>query len=292
LPFTLPMLPKPLRPSIAALVLGALLAALVTALVGAFVAFSGAYNVAADVAHTQPVFSLLEFTKVQSVRRRARTIAERPLDSPALVSRGAACYVQHCAACHGAPGRAAQAAGLAMQPLPGPLVASADQWRQRELVWIVRHGLRMSGMPAWRERLADDDIWAITAFLLALPALSPPAYAELASQVSGESCSERSDRGPATPDVSTAAGSDAIKRHACHGCHTIPGIVGSNPQVGPPLAGFARRTLIAGRLPNTPDNLRRWLVDPQGVKPHTAMPASGVSDADAQTIAAYLGRLH
>ena len=52
------------------------------------------------------------------------------------------------------------------------------------------------------------------------------------------------------------------------------------------------RTLIAGRLPNTPDNLRRWLVDPQGVKPHSAMPASGVGEADALAIAAYLARLH
>lgn len=275
-----------------ALALGLLLAALLAALAGALVVATGAYDVAGDTAHTQPVYSLLEITKVQSVRRRARPIAERELDSPLLVQRGAVCFAQHCLVCHGAPGIAPGAAGLAMQPLPGPLVAAAHEWRQRELVWIVRHGIRMSGMPAWRERLADDDIWAVTAFMQAMPSLSPPAYTELVGKLSGQSCPASPTRLDAQPDVSVAAGRDAIKRHACHGCHSIPGIVGSHPQVGPPLAGFARRTLIAGRLPNTQDNLRRWLIDPQAIKPHTAMPASGVGEADAWAIAAYLARLH
>ena len=270
-----------------------LLAALTCALAAALVVWTGSYDVSADVPHKQAVYSALVVTKIQSVRRQARDIDERALDAPALVWRGAACFAQHCLACHGAPGVSPAAAGLAMQPLPGPLVAAANQWRQRELVWIVRHGIRMSGMPSWRERLADDDIWAVTAFMQALPALSPRDYAELAAKVDGQSCKVQPGRQTdLVPDVSQAAGREAINRHACHGCHAIPGIVGSERDVGPPLAGFARRTLIAGRLPNTPEHLARWLRDPQAIKPHTAMPASGMGQADAQAIAAYLGQLH
>lgn len=292
LPLALPMARTTPRKLVLALALGACCAALLAALATALVVWTGAYDVAADVAHLQPVYNLLEITKVQSVRRRARPIAERALDAPLVVRRGAACFAQHCLSCHGAPGVSAGTAGLTMQPLPGPLVAAANRWRQRELVWIVRHGIRMSAMPAWRERLADDDIWAVTGFMQAMPALSPPAYAVLAAEVSGQVCALLPGRHDAAPDVSAAAGRDAIRRHACHGCHSIPGIVGSDRQVGPPLAGFGRRTLIAGRLPNTPDNLVLWLREPQTVKPHTAMPTSGIGEADARAIAAYLGGLH
>jgi cytochrome c1 len=58
--------------------------------------------------------------------------------------------------------------------------------------------------------------------------------------------------------------------------------------VGPPLGNVARRAVIGGRLSNTPDNLTRWIQDPQGVDPGNAMPNLGVSAAEARDIAAYL----
>lgn len=83
----------------------------------------------------------------------------------------------------------------------------------------------------------------------------------------------------------------ALHQHGCQGCHTIPGVTGSDRQVGPPLAGLARRSLIAGRLPNTQDNLVAWIRAPQQIKPDTAMPNLGVTQADASDMAAYLARL-
>ena len=68
-------------------------------------------------------------------------------------------------------------------------------------------------------------------------------------------------------------------------------MAGSYPQVGPPLSGMARRTLIAGRLPNTPDNLVHWIMDPKSVHPRTAMPDMAVSEAQARDIVAYLWQL-
>jgi len=86
-------------------------------------------------------------------------------------------------------------------------------------------------------------------------------------------------------------GFQALRDHACLSCHVIPGLTGSDTQVGPPLAGLGSRTLIAGRLPNTEDNLVRWIREPQAVKPGTAMPDMRVSEAHARAMAAYLATL-
>jgi cytochrome c1 len=83
-------------------------------------------------------------------------------------------------------------------------------------------------------------------------------------------------------------GRQAIRQNACPTCHIIPGISEANGLVGPPLDRFADRVYIGGVLPNTPDNLVAWIIDPPGIDPLTAMPPSGVSEAEARDIAAYL----
>lgn len=79
-----------------------------------------------------------------------------------------------------------------------------------------------------------------------------------------------------------------ITREGCGSCHEIPGVVDADGEAGPPLTHFARRTLIAGVLPNTPSNLVLWLKTPQSVVPENAMPNMGLSDAQAKDVAAYL----
>jgi cytochrome c2 len=86
-------------------------------------------------------------------------------------------------------------------------------------------------------------------------------------------------------------GAVLMVREACGACHVIPGIQEAAGEVGPPLSGMARRTIIAGVLPNTPDNMARWIRDPQGVVPGNAMPGVGLSEAQARDIAAYLATL-
>jgi cytochrome c1 len=83
-------------------------------------------------------------------------------------------------------------------------------------------------------------------------------------------------------------GITAIAAKNCGSCHTIPGIQGAHGVVGPPLYFFGRRTYIAGEIPNSPDNLVRWIRSPQSVEPHTAMPDLGVTEQQARDIAAYL----
>jgi cytochrome c1 len=74
----------------------------------------------------------------------------------------------------------------------------------------------------------------------------------------------------------------------CGACHTIPGVHNANGLVGPPLAHWSERTFIAGLLPNTPEQLERWIARPQSVKPGDAMPNLALPDSDAADLAAFL----
>jgi cytochrome c2 len=85
-----------------------------------------------------------------------------------------------------------------------------------------------------------------------------------------------------------AHGKAAIRAYGCGACHKIPGIHGANGTVGPDLDGIGTRAYVAGILPNTPDDLIRWIQYPQNVDPRKAMPNLGVGEKDARNIAAYL----
>lgn len=77
----------------------------------------------------------------------------------------------------------------------------------------------------------------------------------------------------------------------CAACHTVPGVSAANGLVGPPLAGVAGRQMIAGKLPNTPANLRRFLEHPQSVEPGGGMPELGLTPHQSAVIADYLDTL-
>lgn len=103
------------------------------------------------------------------------------------------------------------------------------------------------------------------------------------------SCNRDAERAAAEMTGGTPAkGRTAISRYGCSTCHTVPGVSGANGMVGPPLNQVASRVYLAGRLQNTPDNMIRWIQNPQGVDDKTAMPNLGVTDADARDIASYL----
>ena len=101
-----------------------------------------------------------------------------------------------------------------------------------------------------------------------------------------------SDKAPPTAAGLTGGNPDrgrtAIERYRCGACHTIAGIRGASGVVGPPLNGIASRRNLAGRLPNTPANLLRWIKNPQQVEPGSVMPDMAIGDRDARDISAYL----
>ena len=82
-----------------------------------------------------------------------------------------------------------------------------------------------------------------------------------------------------------------LRQYGCGTCHTIPGVAGAKGNVGPPLDAISKRVYLAGVLPNTPQNMARWIRTPQEIDPRTAMPNLQVSDAQAQDMVAYLYRL-
>lgn len=83
-------------------------------------------------------------------------------------------------------------------------------------------------------------------------------------------------------------GRELMQAYGCGSCHIVPGVRGARGLVGPPLIYFSERTMIAGELPNSEDNLVHWIQHPRQVEPKTAMPDLGVTDRDAHDIAAYL----
>lgn len=265
-------------------------AAVLLALGAVLFVWSGAYDVSAISQHWQPVYSTIERTMHQSVRLQARNI-EPPADldtDTARMQRGAACFRDKCEQCHGGPGVAPREMALSMQPLPGPLIDAPRKWRSRELYWITRHGIKMSGMPAWQHRLPDEDLWAVVAFVRTLPKLSPRDYREI---MAGQGQPPCSGGAPVTSAADAARGRAALNQNGCNACHQIPGVTGPKVHVGPPLTGMGSRQLIAGAVPNTPEQMARWVRDPHAIDPETAMPPLGVSERDAHNIAAYLATL-
>jgi mono/diheme cytochrome c family protein len=260
---------------------------------GAYAVIEGGwYDVAANRQHWQPVHTMLEQAMHASVRRRAGGISPPPLDEPDMITRGAAMYRSHCVACHGGPGVAQEKFGQSMQPVPGPLVDAARRWKPAEMYWIIRHGIKMSGMPAWEYHMAEQDLWATVAFLAELPRMTPRDYDNSMAQAAAAGIGDGAAPGSRTVPGRPARGRVALTQYACHACHMIPGVTGSKVWVGPPLKGIASRALIAGRLPNSSANLARWVREPSHVEPRTAMPVLGVSEQDALDIAAYLQTLH
>lgn len=83
-------------------------------------------------------------------------------------------------------------------------------------------------------------------------------------------------------------GKQAVIRYGCGSCHTIAGVPGARGLVGPPLTGIGERAYVAGMLTNTPDNMVRWIMDPQAIVPGNAMPNLDIPEADARDIVAYL----
>jgi cytochrome c len=87
------------------------------------------------------------------------------------------------------------------------------------------------------------------------------------------------------------AGRAAIERHQCGACHVIPGIVDARGDVGPPLTDYGRRVYLAGKFPQDPALLERWIRDAPSLEPRTAMPGTDVTEREARDIAAYLRQL-
>jgi len=156
-----------------------LTAALLVVLSGFAAIYAGAYDVAATSPHWPVTTWLLTTARTRSIKAHAANIQTPPgLDDPAKVLIGVGHFAAHCAVCHGAPGVPKGAMARGLYPPPPNLAKTALLYTPAELFWILRHGIKMTGMPSWSDH-SDEEIWATVGFLEKLPGMSEREYAEL-----------------------------------------------------------------------------------------------------------------
>jgi mono/diheme cytochrome c family protein len=156
-----------------------LMALVAIAAAGAVAVYAGLYNVAADIPHTEPVYWLLQTTRERSIAVRATDITvPSDLDDTRRIGSGAGQYAEMCASCHLAPGMKRTEIARGLNPR-APELRRKRQSTPAEDFWVVKHGVKMTGMPAWGGTHDDEILWDVVAFLQKLPELSPDQYRSL-----------------------------------------------------------------------------------------------------------------
>ena len=156
-----------------------IIAAVIFVLGAGAVIYAGLYDVAATAPHWPATAWLLETVRIRSIKAQAAGITVPPaLEEPAKLVIGVEHYAAHCAVCHGAPGVPKGDIGRGLYPPPPDLAKTAALYNPAELFWIVKHGIKMTGMPAWADH-SDEELWATVAFVEKLPGMSEQDYARL-----------------------------------------------------------------------------------------------------------------
>ncbi|SEL88037.1 Cytochrome c553 [Sphingomonas palmae] len=171
-------------------------------------AWSGIFNVAASSGHWAISNWFLHWVMRNSVRTHAAiSTPETIIDRGGMVS-AAGHFAQACASCHGAPGVRPLPVMQRATPHAPDLSVNAREWSDRQLFWILRHGVKFSGMPAWGADGRDDEIRRMVAFVRALPTMTPARYRALVAA-------------PVAPASLPAGGAALVAR--CTGCHGTDG---------------------------------------------------------------------
>jgi mono/diheme cytochrome c family protein len=161
-------------------VAGFLAAILVLIAVVAAVIYSGAYNVAADAGHTAVETRILDAAMTNSVKARAGSImSPRGFDDDRQVEQGFRLYDEMCVECHGAPGKQAGEVGVGLMPGPPDLSQTIGRWTAGEIFWILKHGIKATGMPSFGKTHSDGQLWSLVAFVRKLQGLTPERYKAL-----------------------------------------------------------------------------------------------------------------
>lgn len=136
---------------------------------------SGIFNVAATEQHSSVVAWILHTTMKKSVKTRAGKL-KIPTNIIFSKSKGLKDFGEMCVLCHGAPGIKRSSIGIGLNPRPPALREKAKEWTMPELFWIVKNGIKMSGMPAFGPTHTDEQIWQIVFFIKNLPDIKPQEY--------------------------------------------------------------------------------------------------------------------
>lgn len=247
------------------------------ALLGAFLVLSGIIPLKASSGHWAVTRGFLNFAMRRSVVTHSIGIEAPPLDDPALVLRGAGHYETACRPCHGAPGFRRPVIAQEMTPHPPYLPPVIPQWTPEQLFYIVKYGVKFTGMPAWPALEREDEVWSVVAFLRALPEMSPEAYRRLARNEAGEAPgAEAPVYGLLGPEEVPAAVETSCAR--CHGADGLGRGVGAFPR----LAGQRPAYLFAALRAYARGERNSGIMEPI---------AAGLSVDEMRALARYYSRL-
>lgn len=145
------------------------------ALAGVFL-YAGIYNIGADAPHSRLVYAALQELRENAIAHHSRGIAvPSDLSDPKRIETGAGLYKEMCTGCHLGPGVEPSELSQGLYP-PAPLLANTKGRSPAEQFWIIKHGVKLSAMPAWGKTHSDELIWDMVAFLRQLPGMSPQRY--------------------------------------------------------------------------------------------------------------------
>lgn len=181
------------RVGVIAAAMGATIAAEI--IVGMLFAESGLYNVSVLSPDPGPIHWLFRTTSRNSVIRHSESIRTPILADSTLAVEGFHHYNEMCVTCHGAPGVERSEAGKGLYPHPPNLVHSAEHMPPRQLFWVVKNGIKSTGMPSFGKTHSDQKIWAIVAFLEKMKDMTPAEYTAMQkSSEIGESIQTKQEK--------------------------------------------------------------------------------------------------
>lgn len=212
---------------------------------GWFVMISGVVPIKASSGHWSITAALLDFAKRRSVATHTLGVTAPPLGDRAMVVKGASQYDFACEPCHGSPVLQQPRIAGAMTPRPPDLRTAALTYDPEHLFYIVKHGIKFSGMPAWPAQERDDEVWAMVAFLRALPTLDAAGYNDL----TGANVAASDDRLPLEDLLVTSSTPvpDAVTGN-CARCHGIDGRgrgIGAFPRLDGQRVQYLSSSLVA-----------------------------------------------
>ncbi len=153
----------------------------VVAVLAAIVVVTGLPNLAATIPHPRPWASFLHYVFSRSVAFHSDDLKPpADLDSPNRIAVGAGHYANVCANCHGAPGTGQNPIALAMTPRPPYLPAQIKDLNDKEIFWVLKHGVKYSAMPGWPTQKRDDEVWTMVSFVKNLHKMDYTLYRRLA----------------------------------------------------------------------------------------------------------------
>jgi cytochrome c553 len=248
------------------------------AAVGGFLlAASGIIPIKASSGHWPITAWLLKYSMHRSIATHTTGLEAPTLDEPWLVAKGAGHYETGCRPCHGSPELRGPRVARWMTPHPPYLPPAISHWEPAELFYLVKHGVKFTGMPAWPAQQRDDEVWAMVAFLLAFPKLDAQAYRRLVSGEAGERSGEVAPIG----DLAGPQNVPEAVIENCGRCHGVDGR-GRGTAAFPSLAGQRAIYLESSLRAFARGDRHSGIMEPV---------AAGLSEEDMRELAVYYGAL-